>query len=86
MARFEFPAHRFAAGMGNESVTTIDLLGGVTGAVIVTTRKKLRARFSKIGHLLPKTAKCPIIGIIKNKQARLPALPQPYRGLQERRG
>jgi ATP-binding protein involved in chromosome partitioning len=53
-------------GTGNESVTTIDLLGGVTGAVIVTTPQEVALLDSRKSVTFCKDSEVPIIGIVEN--------------------
>ena len=53
-------------GTGNESVTTIDLLGSVTGAVIVTTPQEVALLDSRKSVSFCKDSEVPIIGIVEN--------------------
>jgi Mrp family chromosome partitioning ATPase len=53
-------------GTGNESVTTIDLLGNVSGAVIVTTPQEVALLDSRKSVTFCKDSEVPIIGIVEN--------------------
>ncbi|MGZ8405032.1 MAG: P-loop NTPase, partial [Nitrospira sp.] len=53
-------------GTGNESVTTIDLLGTVSGAVIVTTPQEVALLDSRKSVTFCKDSEVPIIGIVEN--------------------
>ena len=53
-------------GTGNESVTTIDLLGGVSGAVIITTPQEVALLDSRKSVTFCKDSEVPIIGIVEN--------------------
>ncbi|HRI39023.1 MAG TPA: Mrp/NBP35 family ATP-binding protein, partial [Nitrospira sp.] len=53
-------------GTGNESVTTIDLLGQVSGAVIVTTPQEVALLDSRKSVTFCKDSDVPIIGIVEN--------------------
>ena len=53
-------------GTGNESVTTIDLLGHVSGAVIVTTPQEVALLDSRKSVTFCKDSEVPIIGIVEN--------------------
>src|SRR5215467_14254702 len=53
-------------GTGNESVTTIDLLGNVSGAVIVTTPQEVALLDSRKSVSFCKDSEVPIIGIVEN--------------------
>jgi Mrp family chromosome partitioning ATPase len=53
-------------GTGNESVTTIDLLGNVTGAVIVTTPQEVALLDSRKSVTFCRDSEVPIIGIVEN--------------------
>lgn len=53
-------------GTGNESVTTIDLLGQVSGAVIVTTPQEVALLDSRKSVTFCKDSEVPIIGIVEN--------------------
>ncbi len=53
-------------GTGNESVTTIDLIGNVSGCVIVTTPQEVALLDSRKSVNFAKDSKIPIIGIVEN--------------------
>ena len=53
-------------GTGNESVTTIDLLGNVSGAVIITTPQEVALLDSRKSVTFCKDSEVPIIGIVEN--------------------
>ncbi|MCP9451235.1 MAG: Mrp/NBP35 family ATP-binding protein [Nitrospira sp.] len=53
-------------GTGNESVTTIDLLGQVSGAVIVTTPQEVALLDARKSVTFCKDSGVPIIGIVEN--------------------
>jgi ATP-binding protein involved in chromosome partitioning len=53
-------------GTGNESVTTIDLIGNVSGAVIVTTPQEVALLDSRKSVSFAKDSEIPIIGIVEN--------------------
>jgi Mrp family chromosome partitioning ATPase len=53
-------------GTGNESVTTIDLIGNVTGCVIVTTPQEVALLDSRKSVSFAKDSELPIIGIVEN--------------------
>jgi Mrp family chromosome partitioning ATPase len=53
-------------GTGNESVTTIDLLGNVSGAVIVTTPQEVALLDSRKSVTFCKDSEVPIVGIVEN--------------------
>src|SRR5437868_7718318 len=53
-------------GTGNESVTTIDLLGNVSGAVIITTPQEVALLDSRKSVWFCKDSEVPIIGIVEN--------------------
>ena len=53
-------------GTGNESVTTIDLIGNVSGAVIVTTPQEVALLDSRKSVSFCKDSQLPIIGIVEN--------------------
>jgi Mrp family chromosome partitioning ATPase len=53
-------------GTGNESVTTIDLLSNVTGAVIVTTPQEVALLDSRKSVTFCRDSEVPIIGIVEN--------------------
>jgi Mrp family chromosome partitioning ATPase len=53
-------------GTGNESVTTIDLLGQVSGAVIITTPQEVALLDSRKSVTFCKDSEVPIIGIVEN--------------------
>ena len=53
-------------GTGNESVTTIDLIGNVSGCVIVTTPQEVALLDSRKSVTFAKDSEIPIIGIVEN--------------------
>ncbi|HET9867458.1 MAG TPA: P-loop NTPase, partial [Nitrospira sp.] len=53
-------------GTGNESVTTVDLLGQVSGAVIITTPQEVALLDSRKSVTFCKDSEVPIIGIVEN--------------------
>ena len=53
-------------GTGNESVTTIDLIGEVTGCVIVTTPQEVALLDARKSVTFAKDSELPIIGIVEN--------------------
>lgn len=53
-------------GTGNESVTTIDLIGDVTGAVIISTPQEVALLDARKSVTFCKDSELPIIGIIEN--------------------
>jgi Mrp family chromosome partitioning ATPase len=53
-------------GTGNESVTTIDLIGNVSGCVIVTTPQEVALLDSRKSVSFAKDSQIPIIGIVEN--------------------
>jgi Mrp family chromosome partitioning ATPase len=53
-------------GTGNESVTTIDLIGKVSGAVIVTTPQEVALLDSRKSVSFCRDSQVPIIGIVEN--------------------
>ena len=53
-------------GTGNESVTTIDLLGEVSGCVIVTTPQEVALLDSRKSVTFAKDSEIPIVGIVEN--------------------
>jgi Mrp family chromosome partitioning ATPase len=53
-------------GTGNESVTTIDLLGTVSGAVIITTPQEVALLDSRKSVTFCKDSEVPIVGIVEN--------------------
>jgi Mrp family chromosome partitioning ATPase len=53
-------------GTGNESVTTIDLIGKVSGAVIVTTPQEVALLDSRKSVTFCRDSQVPIIGIVEN--------------------
>jgi len=53
-------------GTGNESVTTIDLIGNVSGCVIVTTPQEVALLDSRKSVNFAKDSEIPIIGIVEN--------------------
>ena len=53
-------------GTGNESVTTIDLLGNVSGAVIITTPQEVALLDSRKSVTFCKDSEVPIVGIVEN--------------------
>jgi Mrp family chromosome partitioning ATPase len=53
-------------GTGNESVTTIDLMGNVSGAVIITTPQEVALLDSRKSVTFCKDSEVPIVGIVEN--------------------
>jgi Mrp family chromosome partitioning ATPase len=53
-------------GTGNESVTTMDLIGDVTGCIIVTTPQEVALLDSRKSVNFVKDSELPIIGIVEN--------------------
>ncbi|WP_447972974.1 Mrp/NBP35 family ATP-binding protein [Nitrospira sp. Kam-Ns4a] len=53
-------------GTGNESVTTVDLIGQVSGCVIVTTPQEVALLDSRKSVTFAKDSDIPIIGIVEN--------------------
>ncbi len=53
-------------GTGNESVTTIDLIGEVTGCVIVSTPQEVALLDARKSVNFAKDSEIPIIGIVEN--------------------
>ena len=53
-------------GTGNESVTTIDLIGDVSGCVIVSTPQEVALLDSRKSVTFAKDSEIPIIGIVEN--------------------
>ena len=53
-------------GTGNESVTTIDLLGNVSGAVIITTPQEVALLDSRKSVTFCKDSEVPIIGLVED--------------------
>jgi ATP-binding protein involved in chromosome partitioning len=53
-------------GTGNESVTTMDLIGSVTGCIIVTTPQEVALLDSRKSVNFVKDSELPIIGIVEN--------------------
>jgi ATP-binding protein involved in chromosome partitioning len=58
-------------GTGNESVTTIDLLGNVSGAVIITTPQEVALLDSRKSVTFCKDSEVPIIGIVENMSVHI---------------
>ena len=73
-------------GTGNESVTTIDLLGGVSGAVIITTPQEVAlARFPQVRDLLQRQRSADYRHRRKYERIGMPSLPQASRCVPQRR-
>lgn len=53
-------------GTGNESVTTIDLIGNVSGAVIVSTPQEVALLDSRKSITFARDSEIPIIGVVEN--------------------
>src|SRR5437870_9351390 len=53
-------------GTGNESVTTMDLIGDVTGCIIVTTPQEVALLDSRKSVNFVKDSELPVIGIVEN--------------------
>src|SRR3989449_1427946 len=53
-------------GTGNESVTTMDLIGDVTGCIIVTTPQEVALLDSRKSVNFVKDSEFPVIGIVEN--------------------
>lgn len=53
-------------GTGNESVTTIDLIGNVSGCVIVTTPQEVALLDSRKSVTFARDSQIPIVGIVEN--------------------